>query len=77
MWDRISIDPNVHFGKPFVVGTRITVENVLELLSEGISPETIVKDYYPDLTAEDIQACLQYAKALVAAEEIDLNSVPA
>ena len=59
MWDRISIDPNVHFGKPFVVGTRITVENVLELLSEGISPETIVKDYYPDLTAEDIQACLQ------------------
>jgi len=45
--------------KPFVTGTRITVENVLELLSEGISPETIVKDYYPDLTAEDIQACLQ------------------
>jgi uncharacterized protein (DUF433 family) len=77
MWDGISIDPNVHFGKPFVTGTRITVENVLELLSEGISPETIVKDYYPDLTAEDIQACLQYAKALVAAEEIDLNSVPA
>ena len=77
MWDRISIDPNVHFGKPFVTGTRITVENVLELLSEGISPETIVKDYYPDLRAEDIQACLQYAKALVAAEEIDLNSVPA
>ena len=32
---------------------------------------------FPDLTAEDIQACLQYAKALVAAEEIDLNSVPA
>ena len=77
MWERISIDPNVHFGKPFVSGTRITVENVLELLGEGVTTENILEDYYPDLTAKDIQACLQYAKALVAAEEIDLHSVSA
>jgi uncharacterized protein (DUF433 family) len=77
VWERISIDSKVHFGKPFITGTRITVENILELLSEGVSSEQICKDYYPDVTAEDIQACLQYAKALVAAEEIDLHSVTA
>jgi len=37
------------------------VENVLELVSEGLSFEEIVKDYYPDLTIHDIQACLRYA----------------
>ena len=59
--DRISVNSNVHFGKPCVAGTRITVENVLELVSEGLSFEEIVKDYYPDLTIHDIQACLRYA----------------
>ena len=59
--DRISVNPNVHFGKPCVAGTRITVANVLELVSEGLSFEEIVKDYYPDLTIQDIQACLPYA----------------
>ena len=58
--DRISVNSNVHFGKPCVAGTRITVENVLELVSEGLSFEEIVKDYYPDLTIQDIQACLRY-----------------
>ena len=59
--DRVSVNPKVHFGKPCVAGTRITVENVLELVSEGLSFEEIVKDYYPDLTIQDIQACLRYA----------------
>ena len=59
--DRISVNSNVHFGKPCVAGTRITVENVLELVSERLSFEEIVKDYYPDLTIQDIQACLRYA----------------
>ncbi|PYS39492.1 MAG: antitoxin [Acidobacteria bacterium] len=62
--DRISVNSNVHFGKPCVAGTRITVENVLELVSEGLSFEEIVKDYYPDLTIQDIQACLRYATDL-------------
>ena len=61
MLDRISVNPNVHFAKPCVAGTRITVENVLELVSEGLSFEEIIKDYYPDLTIQDIQACLRYA----------------
>lgn len=75
--DRIVVNPMIHFGKPSIAGTRITVQNVLELLNEGLTFEQIVKDYYPDLTIEDIRACMQYAIALVAAEDITLRSVAA
>ena len=71
---RITVNPQIHFGKPCIAGTRITVQNVLELLNEGFTFEKIIEDYYPDLTVEDIQACLQYAIALVAAEDIHLAS---
>ena len=67
---RISVNPNIHFGKPCIAGTRITVENVLELINEGISFEEIKKDYYSDLETEDIKACLDYAIALISAEDI-------
>ena len=77
MINRIVIDPTVHFGKPCVAGTRITVESVLELLDEDLPFERIIEDYYPDLTTEDIRACIRYAIALVAAEEIHLTAVPA
>jgi uncharacterized protein (DUF433 family) len=73
MIDRIAIDPKIHFGKPCVVGTRITVQNVLELVNEGLTFRKIIDDYYPNLTVEDIQACLKYAIALVAAEDIDIK----
>jgi uncharacterized protein (DUF433 family) len=72
--DRISVSSQIHFGKPCITGTRITVQSVLELLNEGLSFETIIRDYYPDLQVDDIRACLQYAIALVAAEEIHLVS---
>ena len=58
MNERISVNPNIHFGKPCVSGTRITVQNILELLNEDLSFEEIKKDYYPDLEVEDIKACL-------------------
>ena len=77
MIDRIAVNPNVHFGKPCVAGTRITVQNVLELLNDGLSFTEIVQDYYPDLQVEDIRACLRYAIALVAAEDIHLTALPA
>lgn len=73
MIERIAVDPQIHFGKPCVAGTRITVQSVLELLNEGLSFSEIIKDYYPDLEVEDIRACLQYAIALVAAEDIHLT----
>jgi uncharacterized protein (DUF433 family) len=55
-----------------VAGTRITVEEVLELVNADIPFAQIVKDYYPDLTVDDIHACLEYAIALVASEDINL-----
>ncbi len=53
------------------------MQSVLELINEGLSFEDIIRDYYSDLTVEDIRACLQYAIDLVAAEDIHLTSVPA
>ena len=76
MIDRISVDPDIHFGKPCIKGTRITVQSVLELLNERLSFDEIIRDYYPDVTVEDIHACVQYAIALVAAEDIHLVTAP-
>lgn len=58
MYTRIQVDPEIHFGKPSVAGTRITVQNVLELINEGLSFEEIKRDYYPDLDISDIKACV-------------------
>jgi uncharacterized protein (DUF433 family) len=74
MIDRIAVNPKIHFGKPCIAGTRITVQNVLELLDEGLSFNEIIQNYYPDLQVEDIRACLRYAIALVAAEDIHLTT---
>lgn len=76
MIERIAVNPKIHFGKPCIAGTRITVQNVLELLNEGLSFDEIIQDYYPDLAPEDIHACIRYAIALVAAEDIHLSTVP-
>ena len=58
---RIVIDPKVHFGKPCIAGTRIPVEDVLELIQENIPFTEIIGKYYPDLEIEDIKACVRYA----------------
>ena len=71
---RIVIDPNIHFGKPCIEGTRITVEDVLELIQEGISFTEITKKYYPDLTLEDVKACAKYAADIVRSEEIHVRT---
>jgi len=71
--DHIVIDSKIHFGKPCIVGTRIPVENVLELIEEGISFENIIKDYYPDLSIDDIKACVQYAVDSIRSEEISID----
>jgi len=67
---RITINSGIHFGKPCIVGTRIPVENVLELIQEGIPFSDIVSRYYPDLSVDDIKACAAYATRLVRSEEI-------
>jgi uncharacterized protein (DUF433 family) len=75
MIDRIAVNPGIHFGKPCIAGTRITVQSVLELINEGLTFKEIMENYYPDLTNEDIRACLSYAIALVSAEEINLTGI--
>jgi uncharacterized protein (DUF433 family) len=70
MNERIFLNPEIHFGKPCIVGTRIPVQNVLELVREGRSFSEIIQDYYPDLQADDIRACVQYAIDVLAVEEI-------
>jgi uncharacterized protein (DUF433 family) len=57
---RIQVSPEIHFGKPCVAGTRIPVQAVLELVREAIPFESIIRDYYPDLKMEDIQACVHW-----------------
>ena len=77
MTQRIAVDPRIHFGKPCVAGTRIPVQDVLELVRDGCSFDRIRAEYYPDLTAEDIRACIQYAMDVVAVEDVHLSPVAA
>jgi uncharacterized protein (DUF433 family) len=57
--ERISIDPDVCFGKPCIRGTRVWVSLVLDLLASGMTPRAILNEY-PQLVPEDIQAALAY-----------------
>jgi Uncharacterized conserved protein len=70
---RIVVDPELHFGKPCVAGTRIPVRDVLELVQEGFSFQAITTDYYPDLDEADVKACVQYAIDIIDAEEIHVS----
>jgi uncharacterized protein (DUF433 family) len=56
---RISINPNICFGKPCIRGTRIWVSLILDLMANGMSIEEILKEY-PPLTKEDIRATIAY-----------------
>lgn len=56
---RISIDPNICFGKPCIRGTRIWVSLILDFLANGMTIEEIIKEY-PHLTEEDIRAAIAY-----------------
>lgn len=60
--ERISVNPAVRSGKPCVRGTRITVYDVLEYLAGGMTEDKLLSDF-PDLTREDIRACLAFAAA--------------
>ena len=58
--DRISIEPGKRGGKPCIRGMRITVYDVLDYLASGMSEQEILDDF-PDLTRDDIRACLAFA----------------
>ncbi len=58
--DIITIEPGKRSGQPCIRGLRMTVQDVLEYLAGGMSEEEIISDF-PDLTHEDIRACLAFA----------------
>jgi uncharacterized protein (DUF433 family) len=60
--ERITVTPGVRSGKPCIKSTRITVYDVLEYLAGGMSEDEILADF-PDLTRDDIRACLSFAAA--------------
>jgi uncharacterized protein (DUF433 family) len=67
--ERITIDPEVRFGKPCIRGHRITVQEVLEWLSSGASEEQILADY-PQLEPEDFRAVYAYAASLAGQRKL-------
>ncbi len=69
---RISIDPNICFGKPCIRGHRIWVSLVLDLLASGMKPEEIREEY--DLTEEDILACIAYGAEMARERYVDIQT---
>ena len=70
--DTITIEPGKRSGKPCIRGLRITVYDVLDYLASGMTEDEILDDF-PDLTREDIKACLAFA----ADRERKLMTIPA
>lgn len=68
--ERITFNPAIFGGKPIIRGRRLAVEHVLGMLAAGDTPETILEGY-SWIEPEDIQACLLYARRLVAQERIE------
>jgi uncharacterized protein (DUF433 family) len=68
---RISIDPNICFGKPCVRGHRIWVSLVLDLLASGSSVDEVLADY-PGLVEKDVLACLAYGAEMSRERYVDV-----
>jgi len=73
---RVVVDPSVHFGQPCLEGTRIPVYAVLELVQAGVPFSEIVRDYYPELSVEDVSKCVEYAVQVIKAEEVSCSLSP-
>lgn len=68
--ERITINPKIFGGKPIIHGKRLAVVHILGMLAAGDNQETILQGY-PWLEAEDIQACLVYARRMASNERIE------
>ena len=69
--DRIVFSPNICHGKPRVKGTRIMVHLVLDLLAAGRTIDEIISDdYYPELTREDVLACMAFSSQLTSEQYV-------
>ena len=68
---RISIDPKICFGKPCIKGHRIWVSLILDLLAEGMTVQQVLAEY-PQLTEEDVLACIAYGAEMARERYVDL-----
>lgn len=68
---RISIDPEVCFGKPCIRGHRIWVSLILDLLASGMKPEEIIEEY-PGLEEDDLYACIAYGAEMSRERYVEL-----
>ncbi len=65
---KIIIDEKIRHGKPIIKGTRVTVDDVLGWLENGMDYEEIEEEY--KITKEDILAVIRYASSIVRGEEV-------
>ena len=68
---RISIDPNICFGKPCIKGHRIWVSLILDFLASG-APGQEILDAYPDIEEADILACIAYGAEMSRERFVDI-----
>jgi len=73
--ERISIDPNVCFGKPCIRGHRIWVSLVLDWLASGMTGEEVLQDY-PGLVREDVLACIAYGAEMSRERYVEVSAQP-
>ncbi len=69
MNDRIVVDSQICTGKPVIRGTRIMVKNILGMVAGGYTTARIL-EAYPELSAEDVSAALEYAAEVLAEEQV-------
>lgn len=72
---RISINPNICFGKPCIKGHRIWVSLILDFLASGVTIEEVLEDY-PQLEAADIYACIAYGAEMSRERYVDIPLEP-
>ena len=69
--ERISIDPNVCFGKPCIRGTRIWVSLILDFLANGMTTEEVLEEY-SQLTIEDLRAAIAYGAEMTRERYVEI-----
>ena len=73
---RITVNPDIFGGKPIIRGRRLAVEHILSMLAAGDTADVILSGY-SWLEAEDIQACLVYARRVIGRERIEMLTIEA
>lgn len=69
--ERISVNPQVCFGKPCIKGTRLWVALILDMLADGMTVEELLKEY-PQLKPEDIRAAIAYGAEMSRERFVDV-----